>query len=292
MTCVICGKKKELIELRNKTFIHIGCLKLDHSDAKLDLREKIYQQENIIKNTKPNLSFLDKIFGNKKEEERVKAIIKRAETKLSPVVAELQKLNEEERNHEETHRETIDECVKYWPDYPPHYFWQKLKDIKSSRQRGSCKDCGKKLRGDSGHLHHKKPLSMGGTNDLRNLVLLCNQCHQARHTHLFNGKNKIVIKSEKDYKSLTLNERLRLALSKNSKILISYLDSSDHESKRWIKIKEFTYESGGSRVWIRSHCYLRDEERTFRLDRIISASERGSTKKAIEAADYVTFEEG
>ena len=66
MTCVICGKKKELIELRNKTFIHIGCLKLDHSDAKLDLREKIYQQENIIKNTKPNLSFLDKIFGNKK----------------------------------------------------------------------------------------------------------------------------------------------------------------------------------------------------------------------------------
>ena len=46
-----------------------------------------------------------------------------------------------------------------------------------------------------------------------------------------------------------------------------------------------------SRVWIRSHCYLRDEERTFRLDRIISASERGSTKKAIEAADYVTFDE-
>ena len=215
---------------------------------------------------------------NKKEEARVENIIKQAKEKLPAMIAKLQQIEEEERQHEATHRETIQECIKYWPDYPPPYFWRKLKVIKSDRQRGSCKDCGKRLRGDSGHLHHKKPLSMGGTNDLRNLVLLCNQCHQARHVHLFTGKNKIVVKSEKDYKNLTLNERLRLALSKNSKIQIKYLDSADQESERWIKIKEFNYESGGSRVWVKSHCYLRDEERTFRLDRIVSASERGTAK--------------
>ena len=278
MACVICKETIGVVELRNNTFIHRGCLKLDHSEAKWYLTKKINEQEGIIKNTQPNLSFLDKIFGNKKEEQRVDAIIRRAEIELQSMFAELKKLNEEEQNYEESHQETIDECVKYWPDYPPHYFWQKLKDTKKSRQRESCKDCGKRLRGNLGHLHHKTPLSMGGTNELRNLVLLCNQCHQNRHTHLFNGKNKIVIKSEKDYKALTLNERLRLALSKNSKILINYLDASDQESLRWIKIKEFTYESGGSQVWIKSHCYLRDGERTFRLDRIVSASERGSAK--------------
>ena len=116
---------------------------------------------------------------------------------------------------------------------------------------------------------------MGGTNDSRNLVLLCGRCHLKRHSHLFSGVGKIKAGSLLDYQSFTINERLRLSLSEGKKIFIEYQYMSGVRTERWVKIKEFIYVSrNGSRIWIKSHCYLREDGRSFRVDRIQSASDR------------------
>ena len=116
---------------------------------------------------------------------------------------------------------------------------------------------------------------MGGTNDSRNLVLLCGRCHLKRHSHLFSGVGKIKVGSLRDYQSLTINERLRLSLSEGKKIFIEYQYMSGVRTERWVKIKEFIYVSrNGSRIWIKCHCYLREDGRSFRVDRIQSASDR------------------
>ena len=195
--------------------------------------------------------------------------------KITELNARLNQIRHEEQTHQRQYADIIETCIKYWPDYPPEPFWSRLQELKHSRQRGKCKDCERRLGNWSGHLHHKKPLSMGGTNDSRNLVLLCGRCHQKRHSHLFSGVGKIKVGSLRDYQSLTINERLRLSLSEGKKIFIKCQDMSGVRTERWVKIKEFIYESrNGSRIWIKSHCYLREDERSFRVDRIQSASDR------------------
>lgn len=58
--------------------------------------------------------------------------------------------------------------------------------------RGRCQACGavvfsktnrgwRKLGNNFGGVHHRVPLSKGGTNDLSNLVVLCARCHGRAH---------------------------------------------------------------------------------------------------------------
>jgi 5-methylcytosine-specific restriction endonuclease McrA len=45
------------------------------------------------------------------------------------------------------------------------------------REEGVCQDCGEPV-GGSFHAHHDVPQAIGGSNDLENLRLLCEDCHQ------------------------------------------------------------------------------------------------------------------
>jgi 5-methylcytosine-specific restriction endonuclease McrA len=247
-------------------------LSLSLDSEKSYISTSIYQHEQILANAKPNLTFFGNIFGNKKEEAKVAKIKTDSSEKISELTARLEQIRHEEQAHQVQYAEVIKICIKYWPDYPPEPFWSRLRDLKHSSQRGICKDCERKLGNRSGYLNHKKPLSMGGTNDSRNLVLLCGRCHQKRHTNLFSGPDKIKVGDLRDYQSLTINERLRLSLSEGKKIFIEYQDMSGVRTERWVRIKDFTYVR--SRIWIKSHCYLREDERSFRVDRIKSASDR------------------
>lgn len=62
--------------------------------------------------------------------------------------------------------------------YPPD--WDKRRRAIWWLQDDQCGRCGCD-RGDSGHVHHIKWLSEGGTNRLENLVGLCNNCHALIH---------------------------------------------------------------------------------------------------------------
>jgi hypothetical protein len=42
----------------------------------------------------------------------------------------------------------------------------------------TCRECGSK---ENLHVHHIKEKSKGGTNDINNLITLCNDCHKEKH---------------------------------------------------------------------------------------------------------------
>lgn len=70
-------------------------------------------------------------------------------------------------------------CVDF-PDYPPDWRYRKL--LVLERDHRTCCECdwpnGVKRMVRELHVHHKEPLSRGGSNALSNLVTLCDICHR------------------------------------------------------------------------------------------------------------------
>ena len=60
--------------------------------------------------------------------------------------------------------------------------WKVLSEYVYERDMYKCVSC----KDDKGsyHVHHKLPLSLGGTNEYDNLELLCERCHGERHTEI------------------------------------------------------------------------------------------------------------
>ena len=61
---------------------------------------------------------------------------------------------------------------------PASAVWQSRKRAVRARARGRCEHCRTRLRvpGDRGTCDHRIPLALGGSNELENLWLLCNEC--------------------------------------------------------------------------------------------------------------------
>ena len=49
------------------------------------------------------------------------------------------------------------------------------------KSRKKCKLCGVKKHGKNFEIHHKIPVSQGGENDYKNLILVCPDCHKKLH---------------------------------------------------------------------------------------------------------------
>lgn len=67
--------------------------------------------------------------------------------------------------------------------------WEKQRKLALARDGKKCRSCGHKPRGPDDpnklHVHHLVSRSKGGTNALRNLIVLCARCHQRQHKHRF-----------------------------------------------------------------------------------------------------------
>jgi 5-methylcytosine-specific restriction endonuclease McrA len=178
-----------------------------------------------------------------------------------------------ESDFQKKYSNIISEAVKYWPSYPPKYFWNELRLESISRAKGRCSEC-KSKNFRNGHVHHRYPLAKGGLNEINNLIYLCYSCHQRRHVHSIGGNGsgtKAGIK--KKYSNLTIKEKLELALSMNQKNGIKYIDNKHNLTERWIKIdKIYSEKNEYKKIWIEAYCFLRDDTRSFRLDGVIEAS--------------------
>jgi len=62
-------------------------------------------------------------------------------------------------------RSYINKAIKY-------KLWEK--------QKKRCAICHKPIDPTNWHLDHKKPIALGGTNNIRNLQLLCPSCHDKK----------------------------------------------------------------------------------------------------------------
>lgn len=67
-------------------------------------------------------------------------------------------------------------------DYPPNDEWQALREVVLERDDYRCQGCGNGVADAAEHhVHHIVPLGAGGTNTLRNLITLCDECHGRVH---------------------------------------------------------------------------------------------------------------
>ena len=70
---------------------------------------------------------------------------------------------------------------------PPQAEWRRLREEVLERDAYQCQECmvavGETVRstGPTAEIHHKTPLSEGGTNDVENLTVLCPDCHRQKH---------------------------------------------------------------------------------------------------------------
>ncbi len=69
--------------------------------------------------------------------------------------------------------------MSYLPiQYPPN--WDKIRKERLELDEYKCQNCGTKNK--ILHIHHKIPLSKGGSNDIDNLITLCESCHDVEHS--------------------------------------------------------------------------------------------------------------
>jgi 5-methylcytosine-specific restriction endonuclease McrA len=61
--------------------------------------------------------------------------------------------------------------------------WEQLRDMVLTRDDHECQEADGRCEGPL-QIHHRTPLSRGGTNDLRNLVTLCHYHHCCKHPHM------------------------------------------------------------------------------------------------------------
>lgn len=143
----------------------------------------------------------------------------------------------------------------------------------------TCSDCGTVAR--KVHVHHIKPVSLGGRNTLDNLVVLCESCHAKAH-----GR---VAFSDDDEDDEDLYDRLHSsdyvnhgraphwrsekakilqeAVARKAVVVFEYLKpDAAHPEKRSVTPLEL-YSARGH-AYLRAYCHLRKAERNFRLSRI------------------------
>ncbi len=67
--------------------------------------------------------------------------------------------------------------------------------------------------------------------------------------------------------ALDLPPLIQEALTSKKRLLICYVDKQGRETQRWISPKKIL--ALNDYIYVAAHCHLRDEERYFRLDRIV-----------------------
>lgn len=71
--------------------------------------------------------------------------------------------------------------------------WQAIRQKVLQRDNFRCVSCGVELDSAEADIHHLLPRSMGGTDQLSNLVTLCDGCHAAHHPTLQGGLARRVL---------------------------------------------------------------------------------------------------
>ena len=162
-------------------------------------------------------------------------------------------------------------------NYTVNKDWFTIREKVFSSKGRVCSNCGSRTDLD---VHHIKPLSLGGSNKLSNLIVLCRYCHETVHKQEFhaddgddnNYENTDNI-GERMYYGTDSKIRSKKAIAINDAINykrdISFMYKkwqSDHYERRCVSPLELFLKEG--KHYLRSYCHLRKAERVFRLSRM------------------------
>lgn len=143
--------------------------------------------------------------------------------------------------------------------------WAMLRQKAFEKYGSNCSSC---TSTSNLQVHHKIPLSVGGTNDLDNLMILCESCHEKLHMTSFTYDNDIDGDNYGfDCKNPSSKiSKLISALKDSRNVSIVYEKKDGSRTVRTITPKVISEEN--RRFYLRAYCHLRGTERTFRISRI------------------------
>lgn len=110
-------------------------------------------------------------------------------------------------------------------------------------------------------IHHKLPISKGGSHKVDNLIVLCKNCHQSKHPYNINSISKNNVNYFKQNLKI-LND----AVENGRIVSFHYRKREGEKSSRDIKPQGFTLV--GKTLCVCGYCYLRHDKRTFAVKRI------------------------
>ncbi len=258
MPCPICGiETLEGIPLSNGNILHDACYRsmttrLSELSFQIDSLSKSKKILELKLNKSSGFfeSILRTIFGGDSPES-ISSELKSTEKLLESISSDYLKL-----------KISITNIYDLWTSYPPD--WDKRVFEIKKLYFGCCSQCGsyKNL-----HVHHKIPLGRGGSNNIENLILLCENCHKKAHnTDSFIDKNFSQAFGEKI-------KKISYAIDKKRNIQFLYKKPTDSNyGKRIItpnRLKQVAHrKTNGNTLCVEAFCYTRNENRTFALKRM------------------------
>lgn len=84
--------------------------------------------------------------------------------------------------------------------------WDRLRRFVHARDKGECRECGRKVSFRKFHCHHVLEVSQNGTNHPTNLVTLCRACHEKKHAHMQNPNERVSYRSGENERKTNENE--------------------------------------------------------------------------------------
>lgn len=199
-------------------FFHKSCLtdlklRFDDTTVEIDqLESEIFALERQLKNLSVVIDTVVTTLGGNSKIANIKREIRTKACSLNQLKASIQKLAR-------IHQHTFD----YFPDYPPDWTMRRKEILEKTIHCQQC-DSGNRLQ-----VHHRKPLSSGGSNKPENLILLCHRCHAAKHN--FSAHDFLVSASDYSHDYWKTKTRSLSNLSKRQII------EKAIEAKRWIQFE-------------------------------------------------------
>jgi 5-methylcytosine-specific restriction endonuclease McrA len=166
-----------------------------------------------------------------------------------------------------------------WIGLPPD--WHERRRAIRSRDKNSCAECGvcSQL-----HLHHRKPIRLGGTHNLENLVLLCAHCRSEAQSgkelrydgpqtvaddapHLAERKVALIDKAIKDGRDVQFQYEKRNGDVSSRTVTPQQIRKLTPKDVRR-PVGSHLDDKRNYRLGLLGYCHLRSEPRTFVIDRM------------------------
>lgn len=259
--CLLCHTHATNgIHLSTGKIIHEFCLK------SLQDRKELIQTEILTKQSKIN-QIQDEIAQRNRIAFKVKTFFSKPDIAIDELKRSISTLNLDIEKLTSLISQTKSELTSiydFFLSYPPD--WDERRKALISIEGNYCSKCGRQT---DLHVHHKKPLSEGGSNKVSNLELLCEECHLNEH----GGRDSF---GEFTHNETAFSKRvanIRYAIENGKRIRFGYRKPTDEGFKKRtvhpaLLIDVPHHHDSESTLCVRGYCELRRAERTFALKRM------------------------
>jgi len=149
----------------------------------------------------------------------------------------------------------------FWPSYPPD--WEDRRK-RLFREQPYCEDC---CSTEQLQVHHRTPLSRGGSNILSNLAVLCQRCHSSEH----GGRTLGLHPGRTNHIQRNL-QLIQNAIATKQKLRFTYTKYGERGERRIVtpyRIVRYEHKrKEGYTLCLEGLCHKRNADRVFKIKTI------------------------